>query len=422
MSRTRVLPAAAAAAYFFVRWGMRCSASLRRLEGSVVSLREDADEIRGVLTSGGGSSAPAATTAEPESSVPSEELDRAASAIQDLKVEVRSASEQSRETASTLRALVGAVSEYGMHLRSHTAVMQGLATTTERLQEAANQLAVVVTRSAAQPRPASPEPSPPTRDEGERGAGRPSVDVEPWHEPFTASDLRWPNLTRTAHGYPIESVDRLLDRAADALDLVERERNSLRERLLVVETRLAVLTRQQEFILQSRMAALREKEGVDAQARRDATLALEEASRRVANMARDVEEQQERVLRIARSLGERKLAAGTVQGVDAGSRRGATAPPASQGGAPLPARSASPASVPPPVWPSHAQATARASSSVEPSRTPPSSGTAPTPSPSVAPDETLLAPAPSPLSGSDVQRREPPDVPPVWEVIPLPKR
>lgn len=54
--------------------------------------------------------------------------------IQTLAGEVRIAREQSDETARTMRELVGAIGEYGTHLRSHTAVMQNLAATTRELQ------------------------------------------------------------------------------------------------------------------------------------------------------------------------------------------------------------------------------------------------------------------------------------------------
>jgi signal peptidase I len=48
------------------------------------------------------------------------------------------------DVRETLRELVGAVSEYGTHLRSHTAVMQNLAATTAELQAATRAMRVAV--------------------------------------------------------------------------------------------------------------------------------------------------------------------------------------------------------------------------------------------------------------------------------------
>jgi signal peptidase len=49
-----------------------------------------------------------------------------------------------RTSTETVRELVGAVSEYGEHLRSHTAVMKSLAETTAELQRATTQMRVAV--------------------------------------------------------------------------------------------------------------------------------------------------------------------------------------------------------------------------------------------------------------------------------------
>ena len=70
----------------------------------------------------------------------------------ELQEEVRAAREQSAETSATMRELVGAVSEYGKHLRSHTAVMQNLAATTAELSRAAAGLGRAL--PAAEPRAA----------------------------------------------------------------------------------------------------------------------------------------------------------------------------------------------------------------------------------------------------------------------------
>lgn len=59
-----------------------------------------------------------------------------------------------REERETMRELVGAIAEYGEHLRSHTAVMQGLAATTVELQRATAGLRLAVAPTPA----AGPDP------------------------------------------------------------------------------------------------------------------------------------------------------------------------------------------------------------------------------------------------------------------------
>lgn len=54
----------------------------------------------------------------------------------ELEEEVRRVRERGEESTETIRQLVGAVGEYGLHLRSHTAVMQNLASTTAALERA----------------------------------------------------------------------------------------------------------------------------------------------------------------------------------------------------------------------------------------------------------------------------------------------
>lgn len=84
------------------------------------TLLSDTRELKDVLTT-------AHTLTAPASSVDAEELSE----------EVRAARAQSEETSTTMRELVGAVGEYGKHLRSHTAVMQNLAATTAELSRVA---------------------------------------------------------------------------------------------------------------------------------------------------------------------------------------------------------------------------------------------------------------------------------------------
>ncbi|HVB50739.1 MAG TPA: signal peptidase I [Acidimicrobiales bacterium] len=60
----------------------------------------------------------------------------------ELTDEVRLTRDQSEETKETMRELVSAIGEYGIHLRSHTAVMQNLAVVTGELQRATVSLQV----------------------------------------------------------------------------------------------------------------------------------------------------------------------------------------------------------------------------------------------------------------------------------------
>lgn len=80
--------------------------------------------------------------------------------VNELVEEVRMARAQSDETTKTMRELVGAIGEYGIHLRSHTAVMQDLAATTHELRQAATGLRLAT--SGASPAEIYPIASPST--------------------------------------------------------------------------------------------------------------------------------------------------------------------------------------------------------------------------------------------------------------------
>lgn len=62
----------------------------------------------------------------------------------ELRDEVRQVSKRGEDTSETMRQLVGAIGEYGTHLRSHTAVMQSLAATTAELHRATAELGSAV--------------------------------------------------------------------------------------------------------------------------------------------------------------------------------------------------------------------------------------------------------------------------------------
>ena len=76
----------------------------------------------------------------------------------ELKQEVRQAREGGERTGDAMHELAGAISEYGEHLRSHTAVMQNLAATTLELQHATSELReAVTTRTLGSPPSLPPE-------------------------------------------------------------------------------------------------------------------------------------------------------------------------------------------------------------------------------------------------------------------------
>ena len=398
-----------AAISLLARWSMRRQPELETSGATVTPARGDAERVSTGLAAG-----EVGPGRAERSALSLEEEDRTASGVEELLAEMRSTSRQSRYTAEVLRELVGAVSEYGAHLRSHTAVMRNLAATTNQLNEAVTRLTDAVTTPrpmhglwserwiGAQTKTTATAP----RDEGDRDehdARPPVIDAEAWREPFTASELRWPNLARTADGYPAEQVDRLLDRAADALDLVERERNSLRDRLLVVETRLAMLTEQQESIVEARIAQ-REAHRVAERARHEATVALHEATRRAAEIARDVDEERRSLLGIAKELGGQLLATGPLPG--SGSPAGTPTVPGT------PSRS----DQPPPAGPAAPAAHGREAAPSEPFA--PGADESP-----MAPEVSMAHEAGTPPAPpSAVERREPPGIPPVWPVTPSPSR
>ncbi|HVH50948.1 MAG TPA: signal peptidase I [Gaiellaceae bacterium] len=73
-----------------------------------------------------------------------------------VETDVRRIRERADQTTETVRELVGAIGEYGTHLRSHTAVMQNLAATTAELHRATAELGSAVAgptlrHQAAQP-------------------------------------------------------------------------------------------------------------------------------------------------------------------------------------------------------------------------------------------------------------------------------
>jgi signal peptidase I len=91
--------------------------------------------------------------------------------VDELKQEVRMTRESGAQTSDDMRQLIGAVSEYGKHLQSHTAVMQNLASATFDLQRATAKLSADVGASEV----------------GRRGS---SLDNPAWTSPRTRTSPR----------------------------------------------------------------------------------------------------------------------------------------------------------------------------------------------------------------------------------------
>lgn len=133
--------------------------------------------------------------------------------------EVRLARESGEETSATMRELVGAIGEYGEHLRSHTAVMKNLAATTGELQRATSELRFGVEDEPShrsRRRSAPPRPAP-------RSTWRPLLDL-----PVLAD----PSLARVA---PVaerrQRVDTLIERVSKRVEETSRARDQLRREL-----------------------------------------------------------------------------------------------------------------------------------------------------------------------------------------------
>ena len=182
-----------------------------------------------------------------------------------LAAEVRSSNDQSRETTATIRELVGAISEYGEHLRSHTAIMEGLAATTGNLERATSELAAVIPAPAEPPAAVeSPVKQPPGASPAESEPSdtvppppAPVSDLDPRTDPqggydhpvppsrrkqmltIVLSELQSPTLTRSFRGYAVDPVERLLAQAAAALEDSVSDGDELRGRLEIAEQQLA---------------------------------------------------------------------------------------------------------------------------------------------------------------------------------------
>lgn len=96
---------------------------------------------------------PAVPAAAPPSGVDFEQLER----------ELHETVASTGEVRDTMRQLLAAVGEYGEHLRSHTAVMQGLAATTDQLRQATVEMRDTL-GSVAAGAPTTPTPAPPAAE------------------------------------------------------------------------------------------------------------------------------------------------------------------------------------------------------------------------------------------------------------------
>ncbi len=206
-------------------------AYLAGVSSTMEALRQESDDLRralehssaGALAAGDPAQMPRQTATILER-VPTFRSHASARSLDELAREVRSASERSEESVALVRDLVGAVNDYGLHLRSHTAVMQHLARTTDKLEQAAGMLITAVTKPEAAGRAELPT----------LGASQ-AIRRD---EPFDPACLRSPDLEPIAGGYLAAPVERLLGRAADALDAMARDNDDLRERLVRLEAQL----------------------------------------------------------------------------------------------------------------------------------------------------------------------------------------
>lgn len=122
-------------------------------EGHQLTLRSIVDEARTLAERMESTTAPPQPVTVMPPPAPPEALER-------LEEEIHEALSVNTGVQETMRELVGAIGEYGEHLRSHTAVMQGLAATTIELQRATQGLRQTITvpgtaQPAAPPPPAS---------------------------------------------------------------------------------------------------------------------------------------------------------------------------------------------------------------------------------------------------------------------------
>jgi len=215
------------------------------------------------------SSLPTAAPAGPPAADPADQPFTA------LAAEVRSSNDQSRETTETIRELVSAISEYGEHLRSHTAVMQGLAATTGNLERATNELAAAIPVPAAEP-PVAPAPAAVPRTDPEAGYDHRVPSRRKQMLTIVLSELQSPTLSRSFRGYAVDPVERLLAQAAAALQDSVSDGDELRGRLEIAEQQLAHYRQLEADMSQALIAAERNLHELTAQMERRNESVLEE--------------------------------------------------------------------------------------------------------------------------------------------------
>ena len=115
--------------------------------------------------------------------------DQSAGGHMDAPADVPPAAVVADENRETMRQLVGAISEYGQHLQSHTAVMQGLASTTAELQGATMEM-------------------------------REAITMSPRFQPIPFAEM--PHLKRSVRGYSRKAVRNLYAQMATDLDQTRR--------------------------------------------------------------------------------------------------------------------------------------------------------------------------------------------------------
>ncbi len=116
------------------------------------------------------------------------------------------------------------------------------------------------------------------------------------------TELRQPALERSLRGYAPEAVERLLARAAEALEDGARERDELRSRLEQIEEELVHRRKHEESVSHALIVAERNANELKEQAKREAELLLKEAQLNAREIAHQAIADRERTLADARGV------------------------------------------------------------------------------------------------------------------------
>lgn len=272
--------------------------------------------------------------------------------LQGLAEEVRRSSERSEETALLMRGIVSAVAEYGTHLQSHTAVMQGLAGSAEELHRATAEMRAVLT--GAPPNALAPGSTAPETatgearqtDDGSPGRShlhlvRPSESpvLEPLATPtplesierrqeafvhdalalvrrsvhcsvlpegenvvaMNPDELRQMRFDKSLRGYDPAAVELALAGAAETLERTERERDLLHTRLMEIEEEIGHVRELESSLTQTLVSAERTAAELKSQTQRELELMLGEARAQAREIIQEAAAERERLVSEARA-------------------------------------------------------------------------------------------------------------------------